>query len=499
VSNGAVSGIEVSFNGKPEFLPIHPGCAVVLAQGTIETTRLAMESFPTPQMGRNLMGHLRSNTVVRIKRDAIKPGLAKELQAAALLVRGSTPQGRYHIQVTAAAVQGANSEATLFRMVPDIDLLDKMLANQKEDWIVITLRGIGEMLGDRNANPQNSATSWMDLSPFERDEFGMRRAWVNLVTRPEDQALWTTMDTAALNLASKLAGQPSSIEYFYDGSWKPAPPPAGKVRDKLGTTHHEAGTLWMGSDPASSVTDLNGRFHHIVNAYVAGPALFPTLGSANPAVTALALGRRTAEAIVTEVAPPVEDGFSYLIDPATPSLANWRQAGHGGFRVVGRNLLETDGGIGLLWYTREQFADFILRLDWRSTAPEDNSGVFFRFPALGSSDPANDWKPAVDQGYEAQIDDRGVNPDAGTTGSPLHCTGAIYKLAPATKLASKPLGHWNSYEIEAKGAKVTVKLNGETVSSLGSNAGRPLSGHVGIQNHHPGARVQFRRIRVKKL
>src|SRR5437762_1391610 len=137
-------------------------------------------------MGKNLVAHLRSNTIIRINRKALPPSLPKGLQAAALLVRGSTPNGRYHLQVTAAAVQGANSEATMWRMVPDIDLQDQVVKGHKEDWIVITLRGIGEMLGDKAADPSNPATSWLNLSPFERDEFNARRAWVNLVARPED-------------------------------------------------------------------------------------------------------------------------------------------------------------------------------------------------------------------------------------------------------------------------------------------------------------------------
>jgi choline dehydrogenase-like flavoprotein len=68
------------------------------------------------------------------------------------------------------------------------------------------------------------------------------------------------------------------------------------MRDGLGTTHHESGTLWMGA-PGSSVTDENGRFHHVSNAYVADPALFPTVGSANPALTGLTLARKVAEVI----------------------------------------------------------------------------------------------------------------------------------------------------------------------------------------------------------
>ena len=52
-----------------------------------------------------------------------------------------------------------------------------------------------------------------------------------------------------------------------------------------------------------SITDLAGRFHGSTNAYAVGSAVFPTLGSANPSLTALALARRTAEAVVAAAGP----------------------------------------------------------------------------------------------------------------------------------------------------------------------------------------------------
>lgn len=230
-SGGAVTKIEVRVNGQQRFLSISPQCAVVLASGTIEATRLALESFATPRMGRNLMAHLRSNTVVRIKRAAFDPALPKELQAAALLVRGSTPLGRYHLQITAAAVTGADSEATMFRMVPDIDLLDKMLSSQTADAIVITFRGIGEMEGNTNIaalKNTGSPPGWIDLSD-QTDEFGLRRVWVNLVETDNDRQLWKTMDDAALALALKLAkDDPNNIDYFYDARGKKCRHPPAK-------------------------------------------------------------------------------------------------------------------------------------------------------------------------------------------------------------------------------------------------------------------------------
>jgi hypothetical protein len=495
-SNGVINAIELRYNGQQKFVPVSLDCAVVLAASSIESTRLALESFPTPLMGRNLMAHLRSNTTVRVPRSILGSALPKQLAAAAMLVRGSTPQGRYHLQVTAAAVDSPNSEATMWRVVPDLDLLDQLLASQDFNKVTITFRGIGEMVGDKGATNTNPATSWMDLSPFESDEFGMRRAYVNLVATPQALSLWNAMDQAAVQLAQTLAGTPANIEYFYDNAWHPVPPPAGKVRDGLGTTHHEAGTLWMGNDPANSILNLDGQFHHIQNTYVAGPAIFPALGSANPSLTAFTLARRTARAIVQKAIPVPADGTLSLLNAA---LNGWQMAGSGRFNVIGDNTAESEGGIGLLWYTKEEFSDFLLTLQWRSINLFDNSGVFLRFPVLGNQNPAEDWKLAVDQGYEIQIDDRGFDPNTNTTGSPLHTTGAVYQLAPATRLASKALGEWNTFEIEATGPDIKVRLNGQLVSHLANNQGRPLKGHIGLQNHHPGSRVQFRNVFVKKV
>jgi choline dehydrogenase-like flavoprotein len=65
-------------------------------------------------------------------------------------------------------------------------------------------------------------------------------------------------------------------------------------RRGLGTTYHEAGTLWMGDDPASSVTDVFGRLHHMTNVYACDQSIFPTVASVNPVLTGLCLAQRLA-------------------------------------------------------------------------------------------------------------------------------------------------------------------------------------------------------------
>jgi choline dehydrogenase-like flavoprotein len=299
VDGDRVVAIHVYVNGTHERLPLAPTCRVVLSMSTIETTRLALTAFPTPLMGRNLMAHTRSDFTVRIRRSTLGP-LPPRLQTAALLVRGRTQQGVFHLQVTAAANQASDSDELLFRMIPDIDALDQILANHDSEWVAITMRGIAEMHGDR-ATPIPEGSSWINLSPYDSDEFAMPRAWVQLGLSAEDVQLWRAMDETALALAQRLAGEPDNIQYHYDGAWHAQPHPLDRPYPEwhrgLGTTYHESGTLWMGDDPSESVTDTTGRFHHIVNAYACDQSLFPTAGSANPVLTGLTLAHRVAEAI----------------------------------------------------------------------------------------------------------------------------------------------------------------------------------------------------------
>ena len=70
---------------------------------------------------------------------------------------------------------------------------------------------------------------------------------------------------------------------------------------------HLMGTHRMGTDPADSVTDPDGRTHDHPNLWLAGCGLFPTTGTANPTATVAALSLRTADALLRElgVATPV--------------------------------------------------------------------------------------------------------------------------------------------------------------------------------------------------
>jgi len=280
-------------------------------------------------------------------------------------------------------------------------------------------------------------------------------------------------------------------------------------RDAEGSTHHDAGTLWMGTDPATSVTNEFGRIHDTTNCYVAAPALFPSLGSPNPMLTGVALSRRTADLLEANVLPRAAvrsasaSGFTPLFDGTVTTFKKWRLAGAANsgqaFAFLNGELASYGSAdFSLLYYVPQAFDDFHLRLQFRVFDPANcNSGVFIRFrdpiaplpsvlrqraDAEGASLATNSAWSAVFSGFEVQIDDnargdvtkdyygRRPEPD----GLFKNRTGGIYKI-PAGDLIVQTGGHdasvqqytpgpptrpgvWMQYDIVVTGNRYEVTL-----------------------------------------
>jgi choline dehydrogenase-like flavoprotein len=533
-------------NEKFPNLPVPNNCAVVIALGTIESTRMALLSFSEiPNYNlivTNFIEHLRSNTTINVPISALKnlpPGAldGRQSRQSALFLKGKADLGdgkigHFHLQITASAegAGGTDTELELFKRIPDIDLLHAM-EQVPRDHVAITLRGIGE------TQPHNPANRISLASGQPRDEADVERAFVEIASAdpaksppssadtPQtilDRKLWAMMDETTRSLAMKFG--------------ESAP---NTIRDPMGSTHHEAGPLWMGTDAKSSVTNPDGRFHYVANAYVAGPALFPTVGSPNPMLTGTALARRTADVIVRNLSQPplpIERDFVPLFDGTDASFRKWMIAGFrppgpsimpaGGFgpayfRLIDENIVASaTEPYGIFYFGDEVFSDFILRMQFRLSASDNNSGVFLRFrdpqlhwPDLEENGPthaplANRARIAEFSGFEVQIDEQ-ATPD----GQDKHRTGAIYNVdvgsAPGqqtyTRAAPLVAGRWNFYEIEVRGATYVVRLNGRRTAvftNLDLNRGQPAtqnpnSGFIGIQGH--SGEAAFRNIRIKRL
>ena len=63
------------------------------------------------------------------------------------------------------------------------------------------------------------------------------------------------------------------------------------------------GTCRMGSNPATSVVDLEGRSHEIANLTVADASILPGCPAVGPGLTLIANALRIAERLVRELRP----------------------------------------------------------------------------------------------------------------------------------------------------------------------------------------------------
>jgi choline dehydrogenase-like flavoprotein len=65
----------------------------------------------------------------------------------------------------------------------------------------------------------------------------------------------------------------------------------------IGGTAHQAGTLRFGTDPATSVLDIDCKAHGIDNLYVTDASFFPSIGAVNPTLTIIANALRVGDRI----------------------------------------------------------------------------------------------------------------------------------------------------------------------------------------------------------
>lgn len=179
-------------------------------------------------------------------------------------------------------------------------------------------------------------------------------------------------------------------------------------------------------------------------------------------------------------------------------LTGWEMVGRGSFRVED-GLLVTEGGMGLLWYAEETCGNAALRVVYRVSRTEDNSGVFVRI----ADRPADVWY-AVHHGYEVQIL---------ATSDEWHRTGCIYSMTKAPAGVQRPPGEWNTMEITMEGLRISVVLNDALVTTFDPDqpppprqyeyeperGPRPERGYVGLQNHDGDSVVAFREVSLGPL
>lgn len=185
---------------------------------------------------------------------------------------------------------------------------------------------------------------------------------------------------------------------------------------------------------------------------------------------------RDEKGVITPTAWGLAQGWTSLFDGTT--LDGWEAAdGTSGFAAEdGAIALRTQGDAGYL-RTRADYQDFALRLDFKM-AEMTNSGVFLRGDRAGG-DPA--WT-----GCEVQIlDDFDWERVTGSTLKAWQFTGSLYGSVPPAVKALRPLGEWNTYEIEYRGTRIRTVLNGQLLYDVDTREVTVPEGHLPFEKRAP--------------
>lgn len=184
-------------------------------------------------------------------------------------------------------------------------------------------------------------------------------------------------------------------------------------------------------------------------------------------------------------------------------LTGWKHVGPGEM-TVSDGMIETHGGMGLLYWTGGRIGHCKLRVVFKMRDFNDNSGVYIRIPI----EPREAWMP-VHYGYEVQIDN---HPE--TSGEDeYHMTGTLYSLTKPLAKPAKPGPEWNTMVItidgphtivEVNGVKVTDYLEGDPVPPQKFDfeplrGPRPEEGYFGLQNHSKNDVVFFKEVSIQPL
>ncbi len=176
-----------------------------------------------------------------------------------------------------------------------------------------------------------------------------------------------------------------------------------------------------------------------------------------------------------------------------------------GYQVENGVIFSTKEDGGNL-YTEKQYADFVLRFEFKLTE-NANNGIGIRAPLQGD---------AAYAGIEIQVLDDGGSEYRNLRPAQYH--GSVYNMVPARRGFQKPVGEWNTQEIAVRGRRITVTLNGTTIvdtdlgdikdeavlerhrdlsKTEGSRGIANTQGHIGLLRH--GTRVEFRNLRIREL
>lgn len=223
--------------------------------------------------------------------------------------------------------------------------------------------------------------------------------------------------------------------------------------------------------------------------------MHPTLQTIRWLALTLLIGPNISELRITRNLSAQEpEGFSRIFNGV--DLEGWLGATED-YAVVDSAIVCKPGKGGVL-FTQEQYADFVVRLEFQ-LPPGGNNGLAIRYPGEG--------RASYDGMCELQV----LDDDAAKYSKldPRQYHGSVYGVVAAKRGHLKPAGEWNFQEVTVRGSKIRVELNGVAivdadvalVKEFKDDAPHPglglKQGHFGFAGHNDP--VKFRNILIKRL
>jgi choline dehydrogenase-like flavoprotein len=282
-SGRTVTGVVVDHGGDGKE-DLYTGDIVVLAAGAANTAKILLRSAS----------------------DAHPAGLAN----------GSDQVGRNYMFHVSKAIAGFGAEEndTIFQKT--LGLNDFYLAGDGRDWPL----GNIQMLGKSNAGAMKGEEPHLTkLVPGWSLEEAARRAvdfWLTTEDLPQPDNRVSVDQDGNIHLSHTDSNQAEAAGLYAE--FKKIANHIGLAKHHvlhksfymsmnipLAGCAHQAGTCRFGTDPATSVLDVNCKAHELDNLYVADTSFFPSIGAVNPALTAIANGIRVGEHIAERLGASV--------------------------------------------------------------------------------------------------------------------------------------------------------------------------------------------------
>ncbi|HVO22105.1 MAG TPA: GMC family oxidoreductase [Candidatus Margulisiibacteriota bacterium] len=275
---------------------------VILAASPIESVRLCFLSDPYGpgigntygHLGRHMMFHFQTIAVGIFKQRlhgergrSITNGMGefRGIEKGGAVLRSDSPLGGViefgtSSEPITAARESLQPAAITFAQLSGVSFKQLLVESPFQAHIAVMI-----MHGEDAPQPSNR----VDLDPNVHDVFGLR------VPRLTYKNHAFELDAATFYKPKMLAVlEAAGAAYGFFQPFDPSVPP---------TSRHIMGGLRMGDDPHESVCDRWGKFHDVDNLYCVDGSVFVTGSGYNPTPTIIALGLRTAGAIVSPGSP----------------------------------------------------------------------------------------------------------------------------------------------------------------------------------------------------